>query len=79
MHSMFVSSRKMTRIIRTTFGDSTITYGDGDIGDWENGHQGLLQGNTAGPDIRSTLSSVVFAISKQVFTLVGFAYVDNVT
>ena len=81
----------MIHRIRTAFGDSDITYGGEDIGNWENKPQGVLQGNTAGPDIWSALSSVIFkvlhsrgfaehivtAISKQVFTLVGFAYVDD--
>ena len=57
----------------------------------KNKPQGVLQGNTAGPDIWSVLRSVIFnvlhsrgfseslvlAISKQVFTLVGFAYMDE--
>ena len=69
-----------------------MTYGGADLGDWQNYHQGVLQGNKAGPeDIWSVLSSVIFdilrggvlgsviisAISKQIFTLVGFAYVDD--
>ena len=76
-------------MIRTTFGDSNIVYGGEDIGNWENEPQGVLQGNTAGPDIWSALSSVMFkvlhsrsfaenivsSITKQVFTLVGFSYV----
>ena len=81
----------MIHRIRTNFGDSNITYGGEDIRDWENKPQGILQGNTAGPDIWSALGSVIsnvlhlpcFAesivsdISKKVFTLVGFSYVDN--
>ena len=53
--------------------------------------QKVLQGNASGPSIWLTLSSVFFdmihkrgftakissAISKQLFTLVGFAYVDD--
>ena len=62
-----------------------------DIQDWENYPQGVLQGNTAGPTIWSLLSSIIFeilhkrgfavefctAISKELFCLVGFAYVDD--
>ena len=91
IHSMFESIQKMIHRIRTAFGDSDITYGCEDIGNWENEPQGVLQGNTAGPDIWSALSSVIFkvlhsrgfaenivsSITKQVFTLVGFAYVDD--
>jgi len=58
---------------------------------WLFAPQGSIQGNTAGPAIWSILSSIVFkvlhkngqsdsfcsAISKQLFLLVGFAYVDD--
>ena len=57
----------------------------------ENYQQGIIQGNASGPSIWLTLSSVIFdiiherrfksniisSISKQLFTLVGFAYMDN--
>ena len=59
---MFESIQKMIHMIRTAFGDSDITYGGEDIGDWENQPQGVLQGNTAGPDIWSALSSVIFNV-----------------
>ena len=53
--------------------------------------QGVPQGNVCGPSIWTALSSVVLeiphkrglgtkftsALSKQLFTLVGFAYVEN--
>ena len=44
---MFESIQKMIHRIRTAFGDSDITYGGKDIGNWENEPQGVLQGNTA--------------------------------
>ena len=57
----------------------------------EKNPQGVLQGNASGPAIWTALSSVVFdvlhkrgftsnivsEISKQLFALVGFAYVDD--
>ena len=81
----------MTHIIRTSFGDYDLTYGGNDIGDWENYPQGVLQGSASGPAIWTILSSVIFeilhkrgfatkhctAISKQVFHLIGFTYVDD--
>ena len=81
----------MIHRIRTVYGDSDITYGGDNIGNWDNWPRGVLQGNSAGPAIWSTLSSVIFdilysrgfssdimsSISKQLFTLVGFAYVDD--
>ena len=89
--SMFGTIQKMVHRIKTTFGDSTITYGGDVKGDWINWPQGVLQGNASGPAIWSAISSVIFeilhkrgfgsnicsAISKQIFTLVGFAYVDD--
>ena len=91
IHSMFNSIQRMIHYIRTDFGDSKISYGGDDIGNWENFPQGVLQGNAAGPTIWAVLSSVVFEIlhkrgfgvkfctslSKQVFLLVGFSYVDD--
>ena len=88
--TIFYSIQKMIHRIRTVYGDSDITYG-GELGNWENWPMGVLQGNAAGPDIWSVLSSVIFkilhkrgfssnitsAISKQLFTLIGFAYVDD--
>ena len=91
IHFMFESVQNMTYRIRIAFGDSDVTYGGDDTGDLENELQGVLQGNTAGSDIWSALSSVIFdvlhkrgfaekivsGIYKQIFTLVGFAYVDD--
>ena len=88
---MFSTIQRMTHIIRTSFGDSDLTYGGEDIGDWENYPQGVLQGNTSGLAMWTIFSSVNFeilhkrgfatkhctAISKQVFHLVGFAYIDD--
>ena len=62
-----------------------------DLKDWENYSQGVLQGNTVGSTIWSLLSSIIFellhnrgfavefctSISKELFCLVGFAYVDD--
>ena len=89
--SMFSSIQKMEHRIRTAYGDSDITYGGNDLGDCENYPQGVLQGNASGPAIWSILSSVVFdilhkrgfgtkiisSISKGLFVLVGFSYVDD--
>ena len=41
----------MVHKISTAFGESSISYGGDDIGDWHNYPQGFLQGNTAGPTI----------------------------
>lgn len=91
IHAMFSVIQNMIHRIRTAFGDSELTYGGETLINWENQPQDILQGNTAGPDIWSALSPVVFkilhkrgfgckiitSISKQLFTLVGFAYVDD--
>ena len=50
----------MIHKIRTSFGDSDITYGGEDIGDWENFPQGVLKDNASGPSICTVLSSVIF-------------------
>ena len=91
IQSMFGSIQRMVHRIRTAFGDSEISYGGDDIGNWMNYPQGVLQGNASGPTIWSVLSSVIFeilhkrgfavdyctSISKQIFHMVGFAYVDD--
>ena len=91
IRSMFSTIQRMVHSIRTYFGDSKITYRGDQIGDWENYPQGVLQGNASGPSIWLTLSSLIFdilhkrrftaqissSISKQIFTLTGFAYVDD--
>ena len=92
LRSMFSSIQRMTHKIRTAFGDSDITYGGEDIGEeWQNYPQGVLQGNACGPQIWSILSSIIFDIlhkrgfgvhfcnclSKSLFTLLGFSYVDD--
>jgi len=73
------------------FGDSQITYGGDDLGDWNNYPQGILQGNACGPTIWVLLSSVIFevlhirgfavqicsSIIRELFKLVGFSYVDD--
>ena len=91
INSMFSSIQRMVHRIRTMYGDSDITYGGNDIGNWRNFPQGVLQGNACGPTIWVLISSIIFeilhkrgfameicsSISKQVFCLVGFAYVDD--
>ena len=81
----------MVHKVRTAFGDSEKTYGGDEMDDWENYPQGVLQGNANGPTIWAVLSSVVFeilqkrgfsnqfcsSISKQLFLLIGFSYVDD--
>ena len=81
----------MVHQIRTMYGDYDITYGGDDIGDWDNYAQGVLQGNASGPTIWALISSIIFeilhkrgfavkictSISKQIFYMVGFAYVDD--
>ena len=52
----------MIHRIRTAYGDSETTYGGDTVGEWDNFAQGILQGNTAGPDVWSALSSVVFEV-----------------
>ena len=89
--SMFTSIQKMIHKIRTVYGDSDLTYGGEDIGDWENFPQGVLQGNASGPQIWSILSSIIFSIlrkkgfgtkfcsclSKSLFIMLGYSYVDD--
>ena len=88
---MFSVIQEMIHRIRAAHGDSDITYGEDALNDWENYQQGILQVNTVGLDIWLALSSFVFevlhkrgfrcsfntAISKQLFILVSFAYVDD--
>ena len=89
--AMFSTIQRMIHKIRTAFGESEKTYGGDDISDWENYAQGILQGNASGPQIWSILSSIIFEIlnkrgysvefctclSKSVFNLLGFSYVDD--
>ena len=89
--SMFSTIQRMVHKIRTSFGDSEDTYGGDDIEDWDNYAQGILQGNASGPQIWSILSSIIFEIltergfsvnfcsclSKSLFSLLGFSYVDD--
>ena len=91
IHSMFETIQKMVHRVRTAFGESEGTYGGEFLGDWENYPRGMLQGNACAPTIWSILSSVVYnclhkkgfsnffcsALSKEIFTLVGFSYVDD--
>ena len=90
--SMFDSIRRMTHCVRTAFGESEGTYGGDTVPEeYITFIQGLLQGNGAGPQIWSILSSTIFdalrgkgyglhfvtAITKELFHLVGFSYVDD--
>ena len=91
IHSMFSTIQRMVHCIRTAFGDSKDTYGGDDIGNWELEPQGILQGNASGPHIWTVVSSTVFnilrskghgsqfctALSREIFVLVGFSYVDD--
>ena len=61
------------------------------MGCWENYPQGALQGNALGPAIWAAISSVIFkiphkrqftsamtaSISKQLFTIIWFAHVND--
>ena len=89
--SMFSTIQRMTHRIRTAFGDSNITYGGDDFVDWKTAPQGAIQGNASGPAIWAVLSSIIFdilhkrgfgvpfcsALSKELFIIVGFSYVDD--
>ena len=80
----------MIHIIIIVYGDSDITYGC-ELGNWENWPQEVLQRNAAGPTIWAVLSAIIFnilhergfksniisSISKQLFCIVGYAYVDD--
>ena len=81
----------MIHKIRAAFGNSYITYGGDDVGDWWSYPQGVLQYNVCCPAIWIALSSVVFkllhrsdfgvditsTISKEIVEIVEFAYVDD--
>lgn len=91
IHSMFHSIQHMVHKVRTAFGDSTDTYGGTLSHRFLTFPQGVLQGNASGPTIWTILSSVIFsclhsrgfsacfcsALSLQLFSLVGFCYVDD--
>ena len=88
---MFYSIQHMIHRVRTAFGDSDKHYGGEDIVPGENYLQGMVQGNAAGPAMWSLLSSIIFeclhkqghstffcsAISRQLFSILGFMYVDD--
>jgi exonuclease III len=90
--SMFDSIQRMRHKIRTSFGDSSRTYG-GNNGHarWKLPPQGVLQGNGSGPSVWAILSSVIFkileskglqnifasSITQVILKLAGFAYVDD--
>ena len=59
--SMFSAIQKIIHRIRTIYGNSDTTYG-GELGNWENCPQGVLQGNAADPEIWSAVSSIIFGV-----------------
>ena len=88
--SMFSAIQEMIHTVRTSFGDADQPYG-GEISEYLKPPQGACQGNGAGPAMWSILSSTVFAVmrrqgygvkfcsalSRELFHLCGFAYVDD--
>ena len=87
--SMFSVIQSMTHHIRTTFGDSTCTYGPNPLG--THPYMGVLQGNGAAGTSWTAVSSVIFAamkslgygyatqisITRTVFHLLSLAFVDD--
>ena len=88
--SMFYTIQHMCHTVRTAFGESRSTY-SADNPDFRLPVQGLYQGNGAGPSIWSILCSTIFetlhaqgyssifcyALSRGLYELCGFAYVDD--
>ena len=88
--SMFTTIQDMVHTVRTLFGDADQSYG-GDTSEYLKPPQGACQGNGAGPAMWAILSSTVFAImrrqgygvkfcsalSRELYHLCGFAYVDD--
>ena len=88
---MLKTIQRMVHRVRTAFGDSERTYGGDNFESWLFAPQGILQGNASGPAIWTIISSLIFdilrqkghsdrfcsAISKELYLLVGFAYVDD--
>ena len=69
-YAMFSTIQRVIRIIRTSFGDSKMSYGGDEIGDWQNSPQGFLQGNKSGSTIWSLLISIISEIiHKRGFTV----------
>ena len=92
IRSMFGAVQQLVHKIRTLYGDSDCFYGgEDDPVQHELPPQGSGQGNGAGPTIWSVLSSTIFeilheegfatqfifSISKGLFELCGFSYVDD--
>ena len=91
INSTFSSIQHMVHNIRTMYEDSDITYSGNDIGDQRTFPQGILQGNASSPTIYVLLCSVMFeilhhrgfaveictSISKNLFFMVGFVYVEE--
>ena len=92
IQSQFSNIQKLIHRVRTAFGDSDLTYGGNTWKNFYlHPPQGFGQGNTFGPPGFSILSSTIFAVlkdegygvkfcsalSKELFELCGFAYVDD--
>ena len=88
--AMFSTIQTLIHTVRTAYGDSSTSYGG--LSDmFLHPPHGVGQGNGAGPAVWSVLSSTVFfalrqqgfgikflsALSKDLFHLCGFAYVDD--
>lgn len=91
IHSMFKTIQYIVHRVCTAFGDLEIPYGGDNFENWLLESQEILQGNASGPAIWTIISSLTFdilhkkghidrfcsTISKELFLLVGFAYMDN--
>ena len=89
--TMFGAVQRLVHHVRTLFGTSQKLYGGPDDDTFSLPPQGMGQGHGSGPTIWSVLSSTIFeilhkegyasefafAISKGLFHLCGFSYVDD--
>lgn len=77
--AMFDIIQRMTHRVCTGYGDSDTTYGGNSYAHWKNAPQGVLQGNAAGPVIwaKGFCDAFCMCLSKELFELVGFAFVDD--
>ena len=88
--SMFGTIQQLIHKVRTAFGDSVETYRN-DNPSFAIPAQGTCQGNGSGPSVWSIICSTIFdilhkngygssfcyAISRGLYTICGFAYVDD--
>ena len=88
--SMFGTVQQLTHKVRTAFGDSAETYRN-DNPSYPIPAQGTCQGNGSGPSVWSIICSTIFdllhkngygssfcyAISRGLYNICGFAYVDD--